>query len=132
MSQGGWYWCNQCQGLYYADQGSVYNYPGFCPAGGVHNNAGSGEYSLATGPPALPASPAGSGATSAWASSSAETALAFARRSMPSDPGFYTTGITPWGAVTTLSPFRTPQTPIFCGATSVGTFSGHPLPKTPP
>ena len=51
MSQGGWYWCNQCQGLYYADQGSVYNYPGFCPAGGVRNNAGSGEYSLATGPP---------------------------------------------------------------------------------
>jgi hypothetical protein len=38
-------------GAIYADGPSVYNYAGFCPAGGVHNNAGSGEYSLATGPP---------------------------------------------------------------------------------
>jgi hypothetical protein len=46
MSQGGWYWCNQCQGLYFADSVSVYNWPGFCPAGGVHNNAGSSEYGV--------------------------------------------------------------------------------------
>jgi hypothetical protein len=114
-------------GAIYADGPSVYNYAGFCPAGGVHNNAGSGEYSLATGPP--PASPPGSGATSAWASSSAETALAFARRSMPRNPGFYTTGITPWGAVTTTSTPRTPQRPYFAAASGAGTFSFNTLPS---
>jgi hypothetical protein len=33
----GWSWCNRCQGLIDGPQG-------VCPAGGVHNSAGSGDY----------------------------------------------------------------------------------------
>jgi len=41
--QGDWRWCNKCQGLAYAGNTS----PGPCPAGGVHDHAGSFNYFLA-------------------------------------------------------------------------------------
>ena len=35
-----WTWCNRCQALFYGAPGA----PGACPAGGVHNSSGSGDY----------------------------------------------------------------------------------------
>ena len=36
----GWTWCNRCQSLFFGAPGA----PGACPAGGVHNSHGSGDY----------------------------------------------------------------------------------------
>jgi hypothetical protein len=41
MSQSDWRWCNKCQGLFFAG-----NNLGVCPAGGTHNDSGSGDYTL--------------------------------------------------------------------------------------
>jgi hypothetical protein len=41
--QANWMWCNQCQALAFAGNPS----PGPCAAGGTHNHAGSGNYTLA-------------------------------------------------------------------------------------
>ncbi len=40
-SQSNWRWCNKCQGLFFGGNPNP-----VCPAGGPHNNAGSGNYSL--------------------------------------------------------------------------------------
>jgi len=40
--QDNWRWCHKCQGLAFAGNPS----PGACPAGGLHDHAGSGNYSL--------------------------------------------------------------------------------------
>src|SRR5215831_5098077 len=37
-----WRWCNKCEGLWYAGNGTS----GVCPAGGGHDDTGSGDYSL--------------------------------------------------------------------------------------
>src|SRR5580765_76274 len=42
MEQTGWSWCNKCQGLYF--NGNAL--PTVCPAGGAHDSAGSGLYSV--------------------------------------------------------------------------------------
>jgi hypothetical protein len=42
--QSDWRWCNRCQGLFFAGNNTL----GFCPAGGAHNDTGSGDYALAT------------------------------------------------------------------------------------
>src|SRR5207342_2555562 len=42
MEQDNWRWCNKCQGLAYAGNPTV----GACPAGGTHDHAGSGNYTL--------------------------------------------------------------------------------------
>jgi hypothetical protein len=42
-SQSDWRWCNKCQGLFFAG-----NNLGLCPAGGTHNDSGSGNYALNT------------------------------------------------------------------------------------
>jgi hypothetical protein len=48
-AQGGWRWCNQCQGLWYGGNGPS-NKP--CPIGAnrVHSSSGSGNYTLAQRP----------------------------------------------------------------------------------
>ena len=38
-----WRWCNRCQGLFFAGNNTL----GACPAGGAHNDTGSGDYKLA-------------------------------------------------------------------------------------
>ena len=44
MLQSNWFWCRKCQGLHYG------NLPrGACPAGGPHDDIGSGRYSLTHG-----------------------------------------------------------------------------------
>lgn len=45
MAQSNWRWCNKCQGLSFAGNTTQ----GRCPAGGVHNHAGSGNYNLNDG-----------------------------------------------------------------------------------
>ena len=40
--QDNWRWCNKCQGLAYAGNPSL----GPCPAGGMHDHSGSGDYML--------------------------------------------------------------------------------------
>ncbi len=45
MSQSNWRWCNRCQGLFFAGSGSV---GGVCPAKGIHSDAGSSNYEVAT------------------------------------------------------------------------------------
>jgi hypothetical protein len=46
VSQSDWRWCHKCQGLFFGDNpGSV------CPAGGSHDSAGSGNYSLVMNSP---------------------------------------------------------------------------------
>jgi hypothetical protein len=42
FSQDDWRWCNKCQGLAFGGNPT----PGACPAGGTHDHAGSGNYSL--------------------------------------------------------------------------------------
>jgi hypothetical protein len=42
--QGDWKWCSQCQGLFFSGGNTL----GVCPAKGAHNDAGSGDYLLAT------------------------------------------------------------------------------------
>jgi len=42
MAQAGWHWCAKCDGLWHPQSGG----PGVCPAGGVHSEAGSGDYAL--------------------------------------------------------------------------------------
>jgi len=44
-SQWNWKWCNKCQGLSYAGNATT----GPCPAGGVHDHAGSSDYGLLFG-----------------------------------------------------------------------------------
>jgi hypothetical protein len=44
MYQDNWTWCDKCQGLFFAGNNTL----GVCPAGGAHNTAGSGDYTLAT------------------------------------------------------------------------------------
>jgi hypothetical protein len=46
LGQNQWRWCNKCQALAYAGFTA-----GPCPAGGVHDHAGSGDYGLVTGLP---------------------------------------------------------------------------------
>jgi acetyl-CoA carboxylase beta subunit len=41
-TQGGWRWCNKCEGMFYAV--STMNHMGVCPAGGHHDDSGSGHY----------------------------------------------------------------------------------------
>jgi hypothetical protein len=41
LGENNWRWCNKCQGLAFADLT-----PGPCPAGGVHDHTGSGDYSV--------------------------------------------------------------------------------------
>ncbi len=41
-AQPGWSWCHACQGLFFGGGGSG----GVCPAGGPHDNAGSGAYTM--------------------------------------------------------------------------------------
>src|SRR5215471_20912808 len=41
--QDNWRWCNKCQALAFAGNGSL----GACPAGGQHNDTGSGDHVLA-------------------------------------------------------------------------------------
>lgn len=43
-TQGGWRWCNQCEGMFYAS--SSMNHMGRCPAGGHHTANGSGHYAF--------------------------------------------------------------------------------------
>ncbi len=40
-NQGGWRWCNKCQGLFFSG-----NSQGVCPAWGAHDSTGSGNYQL--------------------------------------------------------------------------------------
>jgi hypothetical protein len=42
--QDNWRWCTKCQGLAYAGNPTM----GACPAGGQHDHAGSGNYTLIT------------------------------------------------------------------------------------
>lgn len=42
ISQGGWNWCHKCQGLFFGPNMSH----SICPAGGTHDNANSGDYTL--------------------------------------------------------------------------------------
>lgn len=42
ITQDHWNWCNKCQGLFYGPNIAQSN----CPAGGTHDNTGSGNYSL--------------------------------------------------------------------------------------
>ncbi len=42
MAQSSWRWCHKCQGLFFAGNPTS----GACPAGGGHDYAGSGDYSL--------------------------------------------------------------------------------------
>jgi len=44
--QDNWRWCNKCQGLFFAGNHT----PGSCPAGGMHDQAGSGNYIMARAP----------------------------------------------------------------------------------
>lgn len=46
-TQGGWRWCNKCEGMFYAV--STMNHMGVCPAGGHHDNSGSGHYAAISG-----------------------------------------------------------------------------------
>ncbi|HUR22562.1 MAG TPA: M36 family metallopeptidase [Acidimicrobiales bacterium] len=47
--QKNWRWCHKCQGLFFAGN------PGSkCPAGGAHENVGSGDYGLALNSPGFP------------------------------------------------------------------------------
>ncbi|MFP2907580.1 hypothetical protein ACLESD_21530, partial [Pyxidicoccus sp. 3LFB2] len=39
-----WRWCNKCQGLFFAGNGSS-----VCPTGGAHNGSTSGDYHLLHG-----------------------------------------------------------------------------------
>jgi hypothetical protein len=49
QAQLNWRWCHKCQGLYFAGN------PGsHCPAGGPHENVGSGNYCLVQNSPAYP------------------------------------------------------------------------------
>jgi hypothetical protein len=41
-SQSGWRWCMKCQGLWYPENSAYVS----CPAGGVHSQAGSADYTL--------------------------------------------------------------------------------------
>jgi hypothetical protein len=41
--QGDWKWCHKCQGLYFIDRP---NTKSVCPAGGAHDDQGSGNYHL--------------------------------------------------------------------------------------
>ena len=42
MPQENWRWCHKCQGLFYGGFPTT----GSCPAGGGHENQGSGDYTL--------------------------------------------------------------------------------------
>lgn len=42
MQQGGWAWCNKCQGLFYAP----HTMSSTCPVGGLHDPSESGNYTL--------------------------------------------------------------------------------------
>jgi hypothetical protein len=42
--QSEWKWCDKCQGLFFSGGNTL----GVCPAKGAHNDAGSGDYLLAT------------------------------------------------------------------------------------
>ena len=44
--QGGWRWCKQCQGLFYARASAG---KGVCPAGGTHDDSASGHYAALIG-----------------------------------------------------------------------------------
>jgi hypothetical protein len=46
--QNSWRWCHKCQGLFFGGSQSVSR----CPAGGTHENVGSGNYHIANGLPA--------------------------------------------------------------------------------
>jgi hypothetical protein len=48
--QGSWRWCNKCQSLAFAGNPTW----GFCPAGGGHDYAGSGNYVLTVNDPSAP------------------------------------------------------------------------------
>jgi hypothetical protein len=48
--QANWRWCRKCQGLAFAGSPS----PGACPAGGLHDHQGSGDYTLIIGVPGAP------------------------------------------------------------------------------
>jgi hypothetical protein len=44
--QEGWRWCHKCQGMYFGPN------PGsHCPAGGAHDQTGSGHYNIVLGGP---------------------------------------------------------------------------------
>ena len=45
MAQSNWRWCNKCQGMSFGGNPTQ----GVCPAGGVHNHSGSGDYNLDDG-----------------------------------------------------------------------------------
>ncbi len=49
-AQQNWKWCNKCQGLFFAGNGTF----GVCPAGGSHDPSGSGNYILAHNNPNFP------------------------------------------------------------------------------
>lgn len=42
ITQSSWRWCHKCQGLFWGHQMAV----SVCPAGGTHDDTGSGDYSL--------------------------------------------------------------------------------------
>jgi hypothetical protein len=44
-SQANWRYCRKCQGLFFAGHGK-----GVCPAGGGHDDTGSGDYILSQNP----------------------------------------------------------------------------------
>ena len=44
-TQKGWRWCHKCDGLYYPEPLKL----GVCPAGGIHDHTGSGDYWLTLG-----------------------------------------------------------------------------------
>jgi hypothetical protein len=44
--QGQWRWCGKCEGLFFAGPGRGPARKGRCPAGGVHDDSASGEYTL--------------------------------------------------------------------------------------
>jgi hypothetical protein len=48
--QDNWRWCRKCQGLAFAGSPS----PGACPAGGLHDHQGSGDYTLVKNVPGAP------------------------------------------------------------------------------
>jgi hypothetical protein len=48
--QTNWHWCQKCQGLAYGGGPS----PGACPAGGLHNFSGSGDYALSANDATFP------------------------------------------------------------------------------
>jgi len=53
LGQPGWHWCKQCHGLFFAGINPSLANAGRCPAGGFHDDTGSGDYSLVNWLPRL-------------------------------------------------------------------------------